>query len=200
LFFADERAHLGFAIERRTEFDLLGFLCHRLDEVLVDRFLYENAASGGADFALIDEHAEESAVDGGLESASAKKCGRLAAEFKGDALHGVSSLFHDDLADGGASGEAICSRRDAGRASAAAFSEPVMMLTTPGGGRSREIICELKSGEWSLLGRLQNAGAAGAIRWSKLHAAISRDSSRNICPATPTGSLSESDIALSGTG
>ena len=106
LFFADQRAHLGFAIERRTELDLLCFLGHGFDELFVDRFLHQDAAAGGADFALIDEDAEERAVDGGFEiGVGEENVGRLAAEFEGDALHSIGGLFHDDLADGGAAGE-----------------------------------------------------------------------------------------------
>src|SRR5439155_20376179 len=87
LFLADQRTHLGLAFQRRTELDLLGFFGHGLDEVLVDRLLYEDAAAGGADFALIDEDAEECAVDGGFKvSVGEEDVGRLAAEFERDAL------------------------------------------------------------------------------------------------------------------
>src|ERR1022692_2532367 len=106
LFFADQRAHLGFPFERRAKFDLLGFLGHGFDEVLVDRLLHQDTATGGADFALIDEDSEERAVDGGFEIGIGEEdVWRLATEFKGDTLYGVGGLFHDDLADGGAAGE-----------------------------------------------------------------------------------------------
>ena len=59
--------------------------------------LHQDAAAGGADFALIDEDAEERAVDGGFEiGIGEENVGRLAAEFERDALHRVGGLLDDD--------------------------------------------------------------------------------------------------------
>jgi hypothetical protein len=66
LFLADQRTHFGFALERRTEFDALGFFGHGFDEFGVDFFFDEDTAAGGAHFTLIDEDAKECAVDGGF--------------------------------------------------------------------------------------------------------------------------------------
>ena len=204
LFFADQRTHLGFAIEWRAEFDFLGFLGHGFDELFVDRLLDEDAAAGGADFALIDEDAEERAVDGGFEiGVGEKDVGRLAAEFEGDALHSVGGLFHDDFADGGAAGEGdlvdvgmLNERSAAGFAEAGDDVDYARRQAAVG-----EIFGEFESGERSLLGGLEDAGAAGGKRGSEFPCGHQqRIVPGMICPATPTGSLSERDMALSGTG
>ena len=68
----------------------LRFFGHRFDELFVDRFFDEDAAAGGADFALIDEDAEERAVDGGFQIGFGEEnVGRFAAEFERDALERV---------------------------------------------------------------------------------------------------------------
>ena len=68
----------------------LGLLGHGIDKFRVDRLLHQNAAAGRTDFALIDEDAEERAVDGGFEiGVGEENVGRLAAEFERDALHRV---------------------------------------------------------------------------------------------------------------
>src|SRR5206468_1759752 len=64
---ADERAHLRVAIERRPDRDRARLLDHRVEELLVDRPLHEDAASGRAHLALIEEDAEQRALDGRLE-------------------------------------------------------------------------------------------------------------------------------------
>src|SRR5262249_15902737 len=66
LLLADKRAHLGITFERSPELDALGFFRHRFNKLRVNPFLHEDAAAGGADFALIDEHAEKCAVNGGF--------------------------------------------------------------------------------------------------------------------------------------
>ena len=100
LLLADQRSHFRVAIERRAQLDGLGFLGHGIDKLLVDRLLHQNAAAGGTDFALIDEDAEERAVDGGFEiRVGEENVGRLAAEFESDALDRVGGLLDDDLAD-----------------------------------------------------------------------------------------------------
>src|SRR5579871_3034530 len=170
LFFADQRAHLGFALERRTELDLFRFLRHGVDEVFVNRFLHQDAAAGGADFALINEDAEERAIDGGFEVGIGEEdVWWLAGEVEGDALYGVGSLLDDDLADRGAAGESDFV--DVGmlyQRCARGFTE-----TRDDVHHARrqsaigEILRELKRGERSLFGGLENAGAPGGQRRSK---------------------------------
>ena len=167
LFFADQRAHLGVAFERRTELDLLGLLGHRFDELLVDGFLHQDAAAGGADFALIDEDAEERAVDGGFEiSIGEEDVGRLAAEFERDALHRIGGLFDDDLADGSAAGERdlvdvgmLHERSAAGFAEAGDDVDDARRQAAVG-----KMFREFERGERSLLGGFEDAGAAGGDR------------------------------------
>src|SRR6202030_419433 len=94
LFLADERTHLGFAIEGWSDLDLLCFLRHGLHEIPIDRLLHQNAASSRAYFALIDEDSEERPVDGGFKiGVGEKDVGRLSAEFERDSLNSVGGLF-----------------------------------------------------------------------------------------------------------
>src|SRR6202030_4222742 len=58
LLFTYQRAHLGFALQRRAQLDAFGLLGHGLDKFGIDLFLDENAAARRADFALVNEHAE----------------------------------------------------------------------------------------------------------------------------------------------
>ncbi len=82
MFFADERAHFRFAFERRAKLDALGFFGHGLDEFRVDFLFDEDAAARGTDFALIDEDAEERAIDRGFPiGVGEENVGRFAAEF-----------------------------------------------------------------------------------------------------------------------
>ncbi len=67
LFFGDQGAHLGVAFKWRSELDLLCFFDHCVYKLAVDPFLDQDAAAGRANFALIDEDAEQCAVDGVLE-------------------------------------------------------------------------------------------------------------------------------------
>src|SRR5277367_692667 len=64
LFLADERAHFRFAFARRANLDSLGFFGHGLDEFRINFLFDKDAAARRTDFALIDEHAEERAVNG----------------------------------------------------------------------------------------------------------------------------------------
>ncbi len=106
MLFADQRAHLGFAVERRAEPDTFRLLHHRVDELVVDGLLDQDAAARRADFALVDEDAEECAVDGGFEIGIGEKdVRRLAAQLKRDALDRIGRAFHDQLAHRGAAGE-----------------------------------------------------------------------------------------------
>ena len=97
--------------------------------------LHQNAASRRANFALIDEDAEQRAVDCGFKVRIGEKDVRgLAAEFEGDALHGFGCLADNDLANFSAAGE--CDLVYVGmldQRRAATLPYPVMMLTTPGG-------------------------------------------------------------------
>ena len=136
LFLADQWPHFRFAFERRAKLDALGFFGHGFDEFRVDLFFDQDAAASGADFALIDEDAEEGAVDGGFPvGVGEENIGGLAAELEGDTLEGVGGGLDDDFADGGAAGECdFVDVRDARRARAPAVSpNPLTMLTTPGG-------------------------------------------------------------------
>ena len=164
MLFADQRAHLGFAFERRTELDLFCLLGHGVDEILVNRLLYQDAAAGRANFALIDEYAEESAVDGGFEiGVGEKDIGRFAAEFERHALHGIRSLFDDDLSYGGATGEGnFIDVRMLDERSAAGFAETGDDVDDPRRQAAvGEMFREFESGQRSLFGGLEHAGAAG---------------------------------------
>src|SRR5580658_5141380 len=106
LFFTDERTHLCFALAGRTEFDALRFLGHGFDEFGIDFLFDKDPAACGADFALVDEHAEECAVDGGFPiGIGEENVGRFAAEFECDAFESVRSTFDNDFADSGAASE-----------------------------------------------------------------------------------------------
>ena len=117
---------------------------------------------------MIDEDAEESAVDGGFEiRVGEKDVGRLAAEFESDALHGVRGLLDDDLADGGAAGESdfvdvgmLDERSAAGLAETGDDVDDARRQAAVG-----EMFREFKGGERSLLGRLEDAGTTGGQRW-----------------------------------
>src|SRR5262249_4298585 len=87
LFAADERAHLRVPIERPADRDRLRLLDHRLDEPIVDWTLDQDAAAGGADLALIEEHAEECTLDRVLEIRIGEEdVRRLAAELERNLL------------------------------------------------------------------------------------------------------------------
>ena len=103
---------------------------------VVDRPLHEDAAAGRAHLALIDEHAEERAVDGRLEiGVGEEDVRRLAAELERDLLQRAGGAAHDDAADFGAAGERdLVDVRRARRSRRRPSSpSPVTMLTTPGG-------------------------------------------------------------------
>src|SRR2546428_5091214 len=102
LLFANEWTHLGLALERRTKLDALGLFRHGFDKFGIDFFLDENAAARGANFALIDEHAEECTIDGGFPIGIGKEdVGRLPTELESDALECVGGALHDHFPDGG---------------------------------------------------------------------------------------------------
>src|SRR5882724_6648988 len=106
LFLTDQRSHLGITIERRAKLDALSLLNHRIDELAVDLLLNQDAATGGTDFSLVDEDAEQGSVDGVLEIRVGEKyVGRLAAELERHALNIFRRRPQDDLADACAAGE-----------------------------------------------------------------------------------------------
>ncbi len=116
---------------------------------------------------MIDEHAEERAVDGGFPIGVGKEnVGRLAAEFERDALEGVRGAFDDDLADGGAAGEGDLV--DAGmrdERGTGGFAEAVDDVHDSGRQTNfAEPVCEFERGQRSLFGGLENASAAGGKR------------------------------------
>src|SRR5207253_1909781 len=123
---------------------------------------------GGADFSLIDEDAEECAVDGGFEvGVGEKDVRRLAAEFQSDPLHGVSGLLDDDLAYGGAAGEGdlidirmLHERSAAGFAEAGNDVDHARWQAAVG-----EMLGEFESSERRLLGGLEDTGASRGKRW-----------------------------------
>src|SRR6266542_2230802 len=63
----DERAHFRRAVERRSNRNAPRLLDHGVDELLVNRPLHQNAASRGAQLALVEEHTEQGAFDGCFE-------------------------------------------------------------------------------------------------------------------------------------
>src|SRR5262249_9732487 len=90
----------------RTKLDAFGLFRHGFDKFGVDLLFDQDAAAGRADFALIDEDAEQGPVHCGFPVGIGKEnVGRFATEFERYALEGVGGGLDDDLADGGAAGE-----------------------------------------------------------------------------------------------
>src|SRR5262249_2217173 len=56
LFLADQRPHLGLALEWWPKLDALGFLGHRVHKFRIDLLFHQNATARGTHFTLIDEH------------------------------------------------------------------------------------------------------------------------------------------------
>ena len=176
LLFADQRAHLGFAFERRAQLDALGLFRHGLDKFGVDFFLDQDAAACGADFALINEHAEERAIDGRFPiGVGEEHVGRLAAEFERDALQGVRGALDDDFADRGAAGEGDLV--DAGmrnQRGACDFASAIDDVDHAGGQADFfEPVGKFHRGQRSLLRGFQNASATSGKAGASFHAAIS---------------------------
>src|SRR4029077_12774686 len=67
LVLADQRSHFRVSIERCAQLDGFGLRGHGIDKFLVDRLLHQNTDSSGTPLALINEYAEECAVDCGFE-------------------------------------------------------------------------------------------------------------------------------------
>ena len=171
MLFADYRTHLRIAVERSAELDLLGFLRHRVNKFLVDRFLNKNSTAGGAHFALINKNSEQCAINGSFKVRVGKEnIGRLSTQLKRDALHGISRLFDYDLSDRSAARESdlvnigVLDQRCAGSFTETgdhishAFRQPDLF----------EPLRHLKRGKRSLLGRLEHASATGRERRSQL--------------------------------
>src|SRR5439155_9216703 len=171
LLLAHHRPHFRFAFQRSAQLDALGVFRHGFNEFRIDFLFHEDAAARGADFALIDEYAEERAVDGSFPVCALKEnVWRLAAELEGDALEGVRRALDNDLANCGAAGE-----RDfvhAGmrnQCGSRRFAKPVdnvddarwqAQFLKPAG--------DFHHAERRLLGRLQDAGAARGDGGSEL--------------------------------
>src|SRR5439155_20109059 len=96
---ADDRAHFRVAVDAPSDLDRPGLVAHGVDEFPVDRPLHQNPAAGGTDFALVDEHAEERAVDRRLEiGVGEKDIGRFAPELERDFFQRAGRAAHDRLA------------------------------------------------------------------------------------------------------
>src|SRR6185437_1492370 len=163
--------HLGFALQRRAKLDGPGLLCHGINEFVVDRLLNQDATAGGTDLALVDEHAEQRAVDGGFEIGVRKKyVRRFSSQLEGHALYGLCGLLHNDLADVGAAGEGdFIYVRMFDQGSATSFAKAGDDVYNSGWKPNfGKPIRHLERSERSLLRRLQNASAASSQRWRQL--------------------------------
>src|SRR5205809_706060 len=168
---ADERPHLRVALQPGAELDLPRFVDHRVHELLVDRPLHENAAACRADFALVDEDAEERPVYRRLEiGVGEEDIGRLAAELEGDLLQRAGGAAHDDLPNLDAAGERdfinVCVLDERGARGFAGAGDDVDHAWRQTG--VSEARCELEHCNGRLLGRFEDCGAAGADRGGKL--------------------------------
>src|SRR5256885_1972013 len=103
---ADERSHLRGAIDSGAEPDRARFLNHRVEKSGIYRTLAQDAAPGGTDFTLVEEHSEQGAGNGGLEIGVGKEnAGRLTAELERDSLEGPCRILHHQPARAGTAGE-----------------------------------------------------------------------------------------------
>ena len=149
----------------------LGFFGHGFDKFRIDLLLDKDAAARGADFALIDEDAEQRAVDGRFPiRVGEENVGRLAAELERDALQRVCGLLTMILPTAALPVNAILStpgccdqRRSAGFAKAVDDVDHAGRQT-----HFREPVRKFQRGERRLLGGLQNAGAARGQRRRQL--------------------------------
>ena len=102
----DLRALLGRGVERVAELAGLDLRGELLDELVVDRLLNEQPAARAAALALVQEQAEQGAVDGRVEIGVGEDDVRaLAAQLEGDPLERVGRDLHDDLAGASLAGE-----------------------------------------------------------------------------------------------
>ena len=103
---ADERAHLDSGAEAVAELDAGDLLDHRLDELLVNGSLDEQARACGAHLALVGEGGEQRAVHRGLEVGVGEHDVRiLAAQLKRDFLEVAGGRDRDLAAGQRAAGE-----------------------------------------------------------------------------------------------
>src|SRR5258708_3677776 len=171
LLFADERTHLGFAIERGTKLDTLGLLRHGVDEFRIDFLFDEDAAACGTHFALIDKHAEERAVDSGFPiGAFEENLWTLAAQLERYALEGVRGAFDDNFPDSGAAGEGdFVHARMGDERGAGSLAEAVDDVHDAGWQAELfKPVGHLHHGERRLLRRLEDAGATRGDGGGKL--------------------------------
>src|SRR5438093_4079826 len=171
LFFADQRAHFRFAIQRCAQLDALGFFRHGVDEFRINSLLDEDAAAGGANFSLVDEDSEKRAVNGGFPiGAIEEDVGRLAAELESDALEGVRGAFDYNFSDGGAARE--CNLIHSGMSDergSCGFTKAVDNVDDAGRqAQFFEPVGDFHHGKRRLLGRLEDAGAARGDGGSEL--------------------------------
>src|SRR5207245_9413851 len=95
--FVDGRTHVHILIEAVADFETLGPVHVAFDEFVVDSFLHDDAAGGGATLASSAEAAPESALDGEVEVGIVEHDHRvLAAEFEGTMLERFGCSGADD--------------------------------------------------------------------------------------------------------
>src|ERR1700730_8936943 len=171
LVLADQWSHFRITIEGGTELYGFGLRGHGIDKFLVDRLLYKNTAARGTDFALINEDAEERAVDGGFKIRVGKEnVGRFSAEFESYAFDRIGGLLDDNLPDRPTARE--CDLVDVGmlhQGRAASLTEASDDVDYAG--REANIgqpVRHLQRCNRGLLGRLQHAGAARGQRRRQL--------------------------------
>src|ERR1700690_4209977 len=171
LVFTNEGAHFCFAIQRRAQSDGIRFGGHRFDKLAVNRLLDEDAAASGANFSLIDENAEERAINRGFEIGIRKKyVRRFATELQSDTLHSIGSHFYNGFADRSTASERnfvyIGMPDERGTNGFAKPSDNVYHARrhTSLGKKVRE----LKRGERRLLGGLEDARATRGDRGREL--------------------------------
>ncbi len=93
---ADQRPGLRLRVERAPEPDALGAADQLGDELLVDGVLDDQARTGRADLAGVEEDRGEGVVDGGFEVGVGEDHVRvLAAELERDLLHRARRRGHD---------------------------------------------------------------------------------------------------------
>ena len=104
----DQRADVGFRVQRVARLPRLDRLDHHRYELVLDRIFHQQARTGGADFALVEGDGTGGTLGGGLE---VRRVGEddvraLAAGFQPDALHvRFAGIDHQLLGDLGRAGE-----------------------------------------------------------------------------------------------
>ena len=103
---ADQRPGLRLRVVRSAQPDGAGPVDQRIDEVVVDLVLHEQAGAGRADLAGVEEHRGQRIVERDLEiGVGEDDVGVLAAQLEGDLLHGGGGRRHDAPAGLHAAGE-----------------------------------------------------------------------------------------------